>query len=95
MSLMRFVVHHPFLTARGLGAVGKQIICLKTFGKIGAEGPNFPSVTSHSWTRTATVKLYHCKWYFERDAWCLQHPVTAEAEGAGCSPLPTDAALGL
>lgn len=52
---MTFVVHHPFLTAGGTGTVRKQVICLKTFGKIGADGPNFLSVTSRSWSSTATA----------------------------------------
>ena len=55
MPLIRFVVHNLFLTARGMWAVRKQVICLKTFSKIGAEGPNFLNVTAHSWSSTATA----------------------------------------
>lgn len=91
MPLMRFVVHHPFLTVRGTGAVRKQVICLKSFRKIGAEGPNFLSVTAHSWNSTTTATALHVV-YRER---CLVYLAPSDSRGRrhwmqhsvhGCSP---------
>lgn len=84
---MRVVGHNPCWSA---GALRNQEIGLRTIRKVKDQ----MSKVSRPLPRAALPLQCLCKWYFQGNAWCTKHTVTAEGEGTGDSTVCTDAALG-